>query len=291
MPKVTPSSASSPSRRTALAALGAAAVLGAAACARGAAEPAHTSPPVSRSPLPSNSPSASKPPQAQATGAPSASAPEPSPSPPARPVFVPDYVLPPVTNGLAPVITRIPTSHPVVFLTIDDGAHRTPEMVALMAEYGYLASIFLSQTFVQADPAYFDQFLAQGSLIENHTLSHNINMVRQLGYSQQLAEISGMQDFAQQHYGRLPTLFRPPGGAYSPAMQQAVAAAGLRAIVTWEAKANAGGMDYQVGSALRPGDIVLMHFRPEFAADLNAFRQAHLAAGLEVVLLEDFLAV
>lgn len=289
MPEVTPTPDSSASRRTALAALGAAAVLGIAACARGAAQPAHTSPPGSGS-LPGT-----KSPPAQATGLPSASSapetlPEPAPSAPARPVFVPDYVLPPVTNGLAPVITRIPTSHPVVFLTIDDGAHRTPEMVALMAEYGYQASIFLSQTFVQEDPAYFNQFLAQGSLIENHTVSHNINMIG-LSYAQQLAETTGMQDFAQQHYGRLPTLFRPPGGTYSPAMQQAVAAAGLRAVITWEAKANAGGMDYQVGNSLRPGDIVLMHFRPEFAADLNAFRQAHLAAGLEVVLLEEFLAV
>jgi hypothetical protein len=34
-----------------------------------------------------------------------------------------------------------------------------------------------------------------------------------------------------------------------------------------------------------------MHFRPEFAADLAAFRQAQLAAGLEVLLLEDFLGV
>src|SRR6476620_9961512 len=65
----------------------------------------------------------------------------------------------------------------------------------------------------------------------------------------------------------------------------------LQAIITWEAKANAGHMDYQVGNALRPGDIVLMHFRPEFAADMAAFRQAQLAAGLEVVLLEDFLGV
>lgn len=31
-----------------------------------------------------------------------------------------------------------------------------------------------------------------------------------------------------------------------------------------------------------------MHFRPEFAADLAAFRQAQGAAGLEVALLEDF---
>ncbi len=39
-------------------------------------------------------------------------------------------------------------------------------------------------------------------------------------------------------------------------------------------------MDYQYGNALRPGDIVLMHFRPGFAADLAAFRAAQQAAGL-----------
>jgi hypothetical protein len=96
-------------------------------------------------------------------------------------------------------------------------------------------------------------------------------------------------EYAQQQYGRRPTLFRPPGGAYSNVMRKAVADAGLKAIITWEAKANAGQMDYQVGNVLRPGDIVLMHFRPEFAADFAAFRQAQLAAGLEVVLLEEFL--
>lgn len=205
--------------------------------------------------------------------------------------FIPDVKLPPVQNGMAPVLTRIPTQHPVVFLTIDDGVTRTPEMVRLMAEYDYPASIFLTRNFVQADPAFFKQFAAQGSLVENHTVSHNINMVTQLGYQQQLAEITGMQEFAEQQFGRRPTLFRPPGGAYSTAMRQAAAAAGMKAVVTWEAKANAGRMDYQYGNALRPGDIVLMHFRPEFAADLAAFRAAQLAAGLEVVLLEDFLGV
>ncbi|WP_426975896.1 polysaccharide deacetylase family protein [Pseudarthrobacter sp. O4] len=205
--------------------------------------------------------------------------------------FIPDFTLPPVHGGLVPVLTRIPTKHPVVFLTIDDGAVRTPEMVRLMAAYDYPASLFLARTFVQEDPGFFQQFAAQGSLVENHTLSHNINMVRQSGYPQQLADIAGMQDYAEQQFGRRPTLFRPPGGAYSDAMRQAVAAAGLKAIVTWEAKANAGRMDYQHGNSLRPGDIVLMHFRQEFAADLAAFRAAQLAAGLEVVLLESFLGV
>jgi peptidoglycan/xylan/chitin deacetylase (PgdA/CDA1 family) len=208
-----------------------------------------------------------------------------------RKSFIPDVGLPPVVNGLAPVITRILTKHPVVFLTIDDGGTKNPEMAALMSQYDYPATIFLAQTFVKDNPTFFQQFQAQGSLVENHTISHNVNMVQKLGYAAQLAEITGMQGFAKDHYGRTPTLFRPPGGAYSNVMRKAVADAGLKAIITWEAKASAGKMDYQYGNALRPGDIVLMHFRPEFAADLAAFRQAQMAAGLEVVLLEDFLGV
>ncbi|MFJ4208873.1 polysaccharide deacetylase family protein [Paenarthrobacter sp. NPDC089675] len=208
-----------------------------------------------------------------------------------RRTFIPDYQLPPVVGGLAPVITKIPTKHPVVFLTIDDGNIKTPESVQLLAQYDYPASLFLTKNTIAENPSFFKAFEAQGSLVENHTVTHNINMVQQWGYQQQFNDILGMQDYALQQYGRTPTLFRPPGGAYSNAMRQAVAAAGLKAIITWEAKANAGKMDYQVGNALRPGDIVLMHFRAEFAADFAAFREAQLAAGLEVVLLEDFLGV
>ncbi|MFJ4171360.1 polysaccharide deacetylase family protein [Paenarthrobacter sp. NPDC089714] len=228
---------------------------------------------------------------------PTSSAPSPTatPTPSAtkriRRTFIPDYKLPPIVGGLAPVITKIPTQHPVVFLTIDDGNIKTPESVKLMAEYDYPASLFLTRDTIADNPAFFKAFQAQGSLVENHTVSHNINMVRQWGYQQQLNDMVGMQDYAAEQYGRKPTLFRPPGGAYSSVMRQAVAAAGMKAIVTWEAKANAGKMDYQVGNSLRPGDIVLMHFRAEFAADLAAFRAAQLAAGLEVVLLEDFLGV
>ncbi|MBT1002619.1 polysaccharide deacetylase family protein [Paenarthrobacter sp. DKR-5] len=194
-------------------------------------------------------------------------------------------------DGLAPVLTSVPTRHPVVFLTIDDGITKNPAMVALMKSHGYRASLFLTRNFVRGNPDFFRELTSLGSVVENHTVSHNTAMVAELDYAGQLAEIAGMQDYARQVYGRSPALFRPPGGAYSTTMRRAAAAAGLKAVVDWKAKANAGRMDYQVGNALRPGDIVLMHFRPEFAADLAAFRQAHLAAGLEVVLLEEFLGV
>ncbi|MFC8041713.1 polysaccharide deacetylase family protein [Paenarthrobacter sp. NPDC057355] len=270
-----------PSRRAALSILGASVVAGLTACTPAAGAESSTADPT---------------PSDAATPTASASAtPTPSPTPTAtkriRRTFIPDFQLPPIAGGLAPVITKIPTKHPVVFLTIDDGNIKTPESVKLMAEYDYPASLFLTKDTIADNPAFFNAFKAQGSLVENHTASHNINMVRQWGYQQQLNDIAGMQEYALQQFGRRPTLFRPPGGAYSTVMRQAVADAGMKAIITWEAKANAGKMDYQVGNSLRPGDIVLMHFRAEFAADLAAFRAAQLAAGLEVVLLEDFLGV
>lgn len=284
---------STPGRRAALGILGASLLAGLTACTG-----AESSTPALAPSGAAGSPEAPGPNGALAAGGeiPTSSA---SPIPTATPTptkrirrtFIPDYQLPPITGGLAPVITKIQTKHPVVFLTIDDGNIKTPESVKLMAEYDYPASLFLTKDTVADDPAFFNAFKAQGSLVENHTVSHNINMVRQWGYQQQLNDMVGMQVYAFAHYGRRPTLFRPPGGAYSTVMRQAVADAGMKAIVTWEAKANAGKMDYQVGNSLRPGDIVLMHFRAEFAADLAAFRAAQLAAGLEVVLLEDFLGV
>lgn len=263
-------------RRAALAALGSSLVAGISACAvRDTAG----------SVLPGSDPSQA----ALASSDTPSAASSPTPSKRIRKSFVPDYRLPPVQNGLAPVITRIQTQHPVVFLTIDDGITKAPQMAALMAESDLPATLFLTRNYVQDNPGFFKALRAQGSLMENHTISHNINMVRDMSYDQQLAEINGMQTYAEQQFGRRPTLFRPPGGAYSNVMRKAVADAGLKAIITWEAKANAGHMDYQSGNALRPGDIVLMHFRAEFAADLAAFRQAQIAAGLEVALLEDFL--
>lgn len=44
-------------------------------------------------------------------------------------------------------------------------------------------------------------------------------------------------------------------------------------------------------SQWRTATPVLMHFRAEFSADFAAFRAAQLAAGLEVVLLEEFLGL
>ncbi len=207
---------------------------------------------------------------------------------PADPPLVPDHVLPPVTDGMVPVLTKVPTEQKVVFLTIDDGATKLPQDLKILQDNGIKATLFLAQTFVSGNPAFFTDFVAAGSVVEDHSVSHSLNMI-QLPYAAQKAEICQMADYVQQHYGRRPVFFRPPGGPYTNATRKAAADCGMKAIIDWEAKANAGKMDYQYGASLRAGDIVLMHFRPEFAADMQAFLSAQKAAGLKVVLLEDYL--
>lgn len=210
-------------------------------------------------------------------------------SPTPKPPIVPDVRIPPVVDGLAPVVTSLPTKQPVVFLGIDDGAHKTPDELQMMNRNNIKASLFLSRLFIGNNPEFFADFTKSGNLIENHTLSHDTNMTRTMNYAQQKAEICGMADYEEQHYGRRPILYRPPGGAYSVVMQRAAADCGMKAIVTWIAKANGGSMQYQIGDHLRPGDVVLMHFRPEFQQDMQAFLDAIHSQHLTTELIENWL--
>jgi peptidoglycan/xylan/chitin deacetylase (PgdA/CDA1 family) len=201
----------------------------------------------------------------------------------------PDYTLPPSTDGLAPVLSTIPTKQPVVFLGIDDGGYKDQSELQMMKDNNIKATLFLSNLFISDNPDFFKSFVTSGSAtIEDHTLHHYIDLPSR-SYDEQKSEICGEADYMAQEYGRRPVLFRPPGGAYSLTTQRAAADCGMKAIINWIAKANGGSMQYQIGDSLRPGDIVLMHFRPVFTQDMQAFIDAEKAAGLHTELLEDWL--
>lgn len=204
--------------------------------------------------------------------------------------LVADYVLPPVVDGMAPVVTRVTTTQKVVFLTIDDGGYQNPIVVSTLRSHHLKASLFLAKLFVGSNPQFFAALTKQGSLIENHTLSHDLKMVSDMSYAQQRAEICGMADYEQATYGRRPEYYRPPGGAYSDVMRRAAHDCGMRAVVTWMVTVNNGSLQYQIGDTLRAGDIVLMHFRPTFVADVQAFVDAAKAAGLRPELLENVIS-
>ncbi len=198
-----------------------------------------------------------------------------------------DYTIPPVVNGVAPLITHLPTKEPVVFLGIDDGENKQQFELDLMQQYNVRASLFLANEFIKSNPGFFKPFQAEGSVIEDHTLDHKL--MSHLSYDEQKQQICGQADLEEKEYGARPTLFRPPGGDYNQDTLRAAAACSMKAVVNWIAKANGGSMQYQVGRKLRPGDIVLMHFRPEFRQDMQAFLNAQNAAGLHTELLEDWL--
>jgi peptidoglycan/xylan/chitin deacetylase (PgdA/CDA1 family) len=188
---------------------------------------------------------------------------------------------------LAPVVARVNTAEPVVFLTIDDGAYRAPFELPALQLHGIKATLFLVNSVVHRSVPFFQAFVAAGNPVENHTLSHRD--LSQLSYAEQVNEICGEADLQQQQFGVRPTLFRPPYGAYNDDTRRAAAACGMRAVVTWVAQIVDGKVQYQLATHLRPGDIVLMHFRPEFRADLDAFVTAMHAAGLRTELLENWL--
>jgi peptidoglycan/xylan/chitin deacetylase (PgdA/CDA1 family) len=192
----------------------------------------------------------------------------------------------PAEPGLAPVITRVETNDPVVFLTIDDGLTRLPEGLAAFEQLGMPASLFLINEPIETDPEFFRSL--PGTLVEAHTRTH-ANLTG-LSQEKQEAEICANADTIERIYGRRPVLFRPPGGSYNEATRRAAAACGMRAIVIWEENVNWDVIGFRSVQHFRPGDIILMHFRPQFVEELNVIRQRIDEAGLRFALLEDYLA-
>lgn len=193
------------------------------------------------------------------------------------------------TKNSAPIISKIQTTQPVVFLTIDDGGTKKEEMLSLLESNNIKATLFLANSFISSNYTFFDQFTQAGMTIQNHSINHNYARPGKYTYEEQRQEICGMNKIIQQQYGKTPTLYRPPGGWIDDNTTSVASECGMRAVVTWSAKVNGGAVQYQVGSSFRPGDIVLMHFRPEFEADLNAFIAAKNAAGLQTDYLEKWL--
>lgn len=191
---------------------------------------------------------------------------------------------PAIVDGMVPVVTRIPTDKPYVFITIDDGAVQHPKARELMINAGVWPSLFLNTKYAEGHKDYFKELPAT---IHSHTSTHP-NMLGK-PFEFQKHEICGNADFLATDYGKRPTLFRPPFGNYDANTRKAAASCGFKALVNWTAAVNDGRVQFQQGDKLKPGDIVLMHFRTTFVEDFTAFLNRAEQDGLTPVPLEDFL--
>lgn len=193
----------------------------------------------------------------------------------------------PSTPGVAPVISRVETTDPVIFLTIDDGHTRTPEVLDAFRDADVPASLFLLDGPVEADAGFFRAM--PDTTVEGHTSNHPD--LRGLSDEQQRLEICGNVDVLESAFGRRPRLLRPPYGVYDDATTRAAASCGVAALVLWEVSLNGLVVSYRSVPRLRAGDIVLMHFRPTFATELKVITDLAERSGLRFAQLEDYLAV
>ncbi|MFH8789781.1 polysaccharide deacetylase family protein [Streptomyces roseoverticillatus] len=207
-----------------------------------------------------------------------------------------------LTDGLKPgaapkVIRRVPTNDKVVFLTFDDGAEKDPEFVKMAKDLKLPFTMFLTDDIARAGTGYgyFEQLRGEGNRnsINNHTLSHP--NLRTLSADAQRREICGQQDVLEKRYGGKPPLFRPPYGNYNDATLAAAGGCGVKALLLWEATMQINDMRYAEGDKLRPGDIVLAHFRGP--SELKGTTMAKMVAnmlrsierqGFTVARLEDY---
>ena len=193
------------------------------------------------------------------------------------------------SGGLAPVVLKIPTTEPVVFVGIDDGWIQTPDELDWLASHHLPFTLFLTNNGIKNDYGFFQKLQDAGMTIQDHTLSHP--HLAKLNFDQQKTEICQTADIYQSVFGRRPTLFRPPYGEYNDDTRRAAASCGIKAVVMWHVVIGTGGdVQYQsVNHHLQPGDIVLMHFRPEFLADVKALSKEVEQNHLQIGRLEDWL--
>jgi peptidoglycan/xylan/chitin deacetylase (PgdA/CDA1 family) len=203
------------------------------------------------------------------------------PASPATPVQLPG-----AGGSLAPAVSRLPITDNVIFLGIDDGLVRDPQVLELLKRAKVPFTMFLVESAASAGESFWQQAQRDGGTVEAHTISHPD--LTKVSEARRRQEICGTLDDFQQRFGRRPTLFRPPYGAFNPAVQADAASCGFKALIMWKGSTNDGRFDLQEGPNLHPGDIILLHWRTDLYQDLLKVFDTVKAQGFSIGRLEDY---
>lgn len=187
---------------------------------------------------------------------------------------------------VAPRVDHVVTTDPVVFVTIDDGYHPLPDVLAFLQAHQAPVTAFLIAPIAQRDADFYRQVLRLGGTVEDHTV-HHVDLAR-LSLQQQMAELCPAADLEGLVFGRRPLLARPPGGAENQFTDQAVGACGMYATVLWDAKFSDHQLSFAHPGGLKAGDIVLMHWGPGLLQDLQTLFPLIEAGGLHPAKLQDY---
>ena len=202
------------------------------------------------------------------------------------PMAAPSPATPVRLTGSTPVIDQVPTEEKVIFLGIDDGLVRDPELLELLRDERIPLTLFLTSEPAQDGRDFFRAMEQLGATVQDHTVTHP--KMPTLGWSDQQKQVCNQATTVATNYGHRPTLFRPPYGEWNETTRGVVASCGLEAIVLWRGATNDGRLDI-VGEQFHPGDILLMHFRKDLIQNLHLVLQDAREQGYRIGRLEDWI--
>ena len=171
----------------------------------------------------------------------------------------------PASRLFGPVLTRLPTREPVVWLTIDDGpSDDTAAMLDLLDANGARATFFLVADRAAARPDAVRGIVRRGHTVGNHSAAHPSAWFWALPPARMRAEIDGGQAILGELAGAPPRWFRAVVGMANPFVHAPLRRHGL-ARVGWSARgfdavaADPAAVVARIERGLEPGAIVLLH--------------------------------
>ncbi|MBF5032059.1 MULTISPECIES: polysaccharide deacetylase family protein [unclassified Micromonospora] len=185
----------------------------------------------------------------------------PRPSPDAAPDAAPVPA-----DGDGPYGAQVATGSSRVALTFDDGPDPrwTPQVLALLAQYGVRATFCVVGENVEAHPDLVRSIVAEGHTLCNHSWNHDVNLGKRSPATIR-ADLLRTNDaiLAAAPDARI-AYYRQPGGAWMPSVMSACADLNLTPLhwsvdpSDWKAP-GATTIEAMVRSQMGPGAIVLMH--------------------------------
>ncbi|HEY5804736.1 MAG TPA: polysaccharide deacetylase family protein [Lysobacter sp.] len=171
----------------------------------------------------------------------------------------------PQSRLLSPVLSRLPTTEPVVWLTIDDGpSDDTRAMLDLLDARNARATFFLVGDRAQARPELVGEISRRGHGIGQHSHTHPQARFWALPPAAMWAQIDDAQAALTTLAGAPPRWFRAVVGMANPFVAAALKRHGL-ARVAWSARGfdavlkDPAGVVARIERDLAPGAIVLLH--------------------------------
>ncbi|HWR44182.1 polysaccharide deacetylase family protein [Sporomusa sp.] len=163
----------------------------------------------------------------------------------------------------AQTISKVPTTHKVVALTIDDGPNykATPEILAVLREKHVRATFFVLGQNVERFPDFLAQEVADGHEIGAHTYSH-LSLPKLS--PQEISEEFDKAEKAILAIAPKPTLFRPPGGFYNTQVIEIARQRGYTVVLwsidpkDWSCPPTDRVVE-KVLTDIKPGSIILLH--------------------------------